>query len=185
MIILQAVLKLLNTSRLKAPLYISEPSSGQVLHTWYAKLVRTCSPNKMLVMYTHQPSGLTVLVHGKTVQSSFPVFRDRLGKLLLRNGFSQTFIEKELAFIDEGYVVGKTSSRQMLGRMNQLTYIIEEHCRRSNSYETMPLERLEDLVADHIYLHSDNKKYADPLDYFQELGVLTGNAVSGPRQRRW
>lgn len=173
MIIIQAVHKLLNASRLKAPLYISEPSPGQELHTWYAKLIRTCFPGQMLVLYMHKPSGLTVIVHGKTLQGTHCMFKERLLLLLRRNGFSEQFIDRELGLIADGYVVGKTSSKQMLGRMNQLTYIIEEYCVRSPTIEDLPLTRLEDLIADNIYLNTENKKYVDPLDYFRDLGVVS------------
>lgn len=172
MIIIHAVQKLLNTSRLKAPLYVSEASPSQVLHRWYARLVSTGFPGKLLVMYMHDPSGLTILVHGKSIQSTHFYFKDRLFKLMGRLGFSQDFIERELGFQEEGYVVGKTDSRSMLGRMNQLNYVLEYQCSKAASYEELPLSWMEDQIAEYFYQDPVTKKYRYLIDYFIELGVV-------------
>jgi hypothetical protein len=174
MIIIHAVQKLQNTSRLKAPLYVSEASSSQILHSWYARLVTTGFPGKMLVMYMHDPSGLTVLVHGKTIQSTHFFFKERLFRLMQRLGFSATFIEQELKFQEEGYVVGKTDSKSMISRMNQINYIIEYRCTQSPSYEMIPLSWMEEQIADYLYLDPATKKYRHLIDYFKELGVIKG-----------
>jgi hypothetical protein len=172
MIIIHAVQKLQNTSRMKAPLYVSEASPSQLLHHWYARLVNTGFPGKMLVMYMHDPSGLTILVHGKTIQSTQFYFRDRLLRLLLRLGFSPLFVEKEMALLEEGFVVGKTDSRSMLGRMNQINFHIEIQCTKSAAYEEIPLHWIEDQIADYPYLDPVTKKYRTLMDFFRDLGVL-------------
>ena len=172
MIIIHAVQKLQNTSRLKAPLYVSEPSPTQVLHRWYARLVNTGFPGKMLVMYMHDPSGLTILVHGKTIQSTQFYFRDRLLRLLLRHGFSPLFIEREMVYLEEGFVVGKTDSRSMLARMNQMSYNIEYQCTKSASYEGIPIEWMEDEITDYPIVDPATKKVRLLIDYFRDLGVL-------------
>lgn len=172
MIIIHAVQKLQNTSRLKAPLYVSEASASQVLHRWYAKLINTGFPGKMLVMYMHDPSGLTILVHGKTIQSTQFYFRDRLLRLLLRQGFSPVFIEREMGYLEEGFVVGKTDSRSMLARMNQMSYNIEYQCTRSESYEVIPLQWMEDEITGYLLLDPATKKVRRLIDYFRDLGVL-------------
>jgi hypothetical protein len=47
MIIIHGVQKLLNTSRLKPALYISEASENQHLHSWYARLLATRNCRKI------------------------------------------------------------------------------------------------------------------------------------------
>lgn len=172
MIIIHAVQKLLNTSRLKAPLYVSEASPSQVLHHWYARLISTGFPGKLLVMFMHEPSGLTVLVHGKSIQSTHFYFKDRLLKLMQRLGFSQDFIDREMILQEEGFVVGKTDSRSMLGRMNQMNYNIEYQCAKAASYEELPLAWMEDQIADYLYLDPETKKYKHLIDFFRDLGVV-------------
>ena len=89
-----------------------------------------------------------------------------------RLGFSQEFIDRELAFQEEGYVVGKTDSRSMLGRMNQMNYGVEYQCTKSATYEEIPLAWMEDQIAEYFYLDTINKKYRYLIDYFIELGVV-------------
>ncbi len=49
MIIIHAVQKLLNISRIKPALFVSEPTEGQHLHSWYARIISTGFPGKLLV----------------------------------------------------------------------------------------------------------------------------------------
>jgi len=51
----QATKKLLNTSRIEAVLYQSEPGAGQQLHNWYVVLCGSGFPGKLLLLYVHNP----------------------------------------------------------------------------------------------------------------------------------
>ncbi len=102
MIIVHAVQKLLNISRLKPALFISKPSDGQEMHSWYTKLIATGFPGKFLVMYVHEPSLLVVLTRGKTIKATMPEFCSRLEALLKRHQFKEGFIEKEMKLVNEG-----------------------------------------------------------------------------------
>ena len=84
---MNAVQKLLNTSALKPPMYVSAASEGQQLQSWYAKLLATGFPGKLLVMYVHQPSLLDVLTRGKNIHTTLPTFFNRLAPLMQRNNF--------------------------------------------------------------------------------------------------
>jgi hypothetical protein len=66
MIIFHAVQKLLNTSRIKPVLFVSHPNEGQQLHSWYARLLSTGLPGKLLVIYVHEPSLMTIVCKGKS-----------------------------------------------------------------------------------------------------------------------
>src|SRR6516162_11094175 len=96
MIIIHSVQKLLNTSRLKAFLYISQPDKDQLLHSWYAGLVATGYTGKLLVQYVHEPSLMAVICKGKTISGTWDQFKDRLEGLLRRFEFPQAFIEGEM-----------------------------------------------------------------------------------------
>src|SRR5678815_1211602 len=103
MIIIHAVQKLLNTGKLKPALFVSQPSEGQELHSWYAKLLSTGFPGKLIVMYVHEPSLLTVLTKGKTINATISQFHERLHQLMQRINFKPAFIETEMAIVKEGY----------------------------------------------------------------------------------
>ena len=172
MIIIHAVQKLLNTSRLEAALYITKPDTNQYLHCWYARLLASSFPGKMMVMYVHEPSLMAVICKGKTIQGTWETFKSRLKLLLRRHKFSEKFIYDELAQA-EGYTVSKTNSKSILAFMNQMVFELEYQCRVVNEYDAIPLDELEDRFMDR--LHQTGKKqmdYSTPLKYWRkEIGM--------------
>jgi hypothetical protein len=167
-IVIHSVQKLLNTSRLEASLYITQPNHGQHLHSWYARLLGSGFPGKMLVMYVHEPSLMAVICKGKTIRGTWEPFLNGLEQLLIRFQFSDTFIKSELSQA-EGYTVSKTSSKSMLAFMNQMAFEIEYDCCRFPHFNDIPLEWLEDKMIDRP--HQCGKKWSDyrtPLKYWQQ-----------------
>ncbi|MGH2648075.1 MAG: DUF6933 domain-containing protein [Ginsengibacter sp.] len=173
MIIIYAVQKLLNTSGLKPPTYVSEPSENQYLHAWYAKLLATGFAGKQLVMYVHQPSLLLVLTRGKSINTTLPAFLSRLPQLMSRNNFKQDFVEEEMRWVLEGYVISRTNSRSMLASMNAITVNIEVSCRESNSYDLIDLNEIEDNYLDWLTLDAASGNYLRTKDYWVEKGILS------------
>ncbi len=173
MLIIHSVQKLLNTSRLETSLYITQPNQGQYLHSWYARLLSSGFPGKMMVMYVHEPSLIVVICKGKTIQGTWETFLNRLELLLSRFQFQESFIKSELSQT-EGYTVSKTNSKSMLSFMNQLVFELEYDCRRFPDYDSMSLDRLEDSMMDRP--HQTGKRQTDyltPLEYWRrEIGVV-------------
>ena len=172
MTIVHAVQKLLNTSGLKPPMYVSAPSEGQQLHSWYAKLLATGFRGKLLVMYVHEPSLLLVLTSGKSINTTLPSFFSRLPQLLQRNNFNQLFIEREMQLLEEGYVISRTNSRSMLASMNAITVNIETSCLMSPLYELINLDEIEDDYLDWFTLDAASGKYRRTKDYWIEKGLI-------------
>jgi hypothetical protein len=150
MIIFHAVQKLLNTSRIKPVLFVSHPNEGQQLHSWYARLLSTGLPGKLLVIYVHEPSLMTIVCKGKSVQSTWEQFVRRLDLLLKRFNFQRIFIESELKWTN-GYLVSKTQSKSMLAHMNQMIPQLEYDCYRFDQYDTISQEYMEDIMMDHFH----------------------------------
>lgn len=172
MIIIHSVQKLLNTSRLKSVLYVSQPDEGQQLHSWYARLLATGFPGKLLVIYVHESSLMTIVCRGKTIQGTWEEFRRRLKGLLGRFHFPAAFIEAELKFA-EGYVVSKTQSKSVLAHMNQMILQLEYDCHRFDQYQTISLDYMEDIMMDHFHQYADNPNtYVTPLIYWKNKAVL-------------
>ncbi|HEX5149859.1 MAG TPA: hypothetical protein VFW07_00340 [Parafilimonas sp.] len=172
MIIIHAVQKLLNTGKLKPALFVSQPSAGQELHSWYAKLLSTGFPGKLIVMYVHEPSLLTVLTKGKTINATISQFNERLPRLMQRINFKPAFIETEMEMVKEGYVVSKTNSKSMLASMNVLTFNMEFNCRGFPTYESINLDYIEDIYTDWITMDRQSKKYRTIMDYWKERNVV-------------
>jgi hypothetical protein len=165
-IIIHAVQKLLNTSGLNAVQYISESAKGQLLHSWYAKLISTGFAGKLLVMYVHEPSLLTVVCRGKTIRGTWDEFCKRLPVLLLKVGFTEDQIEFEMSQVGN-YVVAKTNSRSMLSYMNQMTPVLEWH--DYASYDDILLDKMEDQMINYLYSTGEkNKDYTRPGDYWKK-----------------
>jgi hypothetical protein len=173
MIIVHAVQKLLNISRLKPALYISEPADKQELHSWYAKLVSTSFIGKLMVMYVHEPSLIVVLTKGKTIAGTIEEFYLRLELLLRRNNFEPSFIEREMQFVKEGYVISKTNSKSILASMNVITQNIEYRCSTFPTCESINLNEMEDSFMEWMtYDSSKPDRYRCTSDYWKEKGFI-------------
>lgn len=167
MLLIHAAQKLLNTSGIKAALYITEPSEGQLMHSWYARLLSTGFAGKLMVLYCHEPSMLTIVCSGKTIRSTFPEFVIRLKNLMHRFHFKESVIENELPLAD-AFIVSKTDSKRQLGYMNSLVVNLEIHCRRSLTYNEIDLDLLEEVAWTMPYwLHGKTQKIFKPGDYWR------------------
>lgn len=173
MIIIHAVQKLLNISRLTPALFISEASPGQELHSWYAKLISTSFRGKLMVMYVHEPSLLLVLTKGKTITGTLPEFYSRLEAFLRRNHFDSSFTEIEMGLIKEGYIISKTNSKSLLGSMNTMTGDIEYRCSTFHSYESINVDDIEDSFTDWLtHDKTQPNKFRCAIDYWKEKGLI-------------
>jgi hypothetical protein len=164
MIIIHAVQKLFNTSKMEGKLYVSEPSDGQWMHSWYARLLASGFQGKALVIYVHDPSQLAVICTGRTIKSTWPEFQTRMRNLLTRWHFQKEFIERELCLAN-GYVMAKTNSKSMLGYINTLTYHIQAHCQRFTDFNDLPIDYIENTCMTHPY--KLNKKLTAAHKYWE------------------
>jgi hypothetical protein len=171
-LIIHSVKKLITSSRLTPALYISKADEGQKLHSWYARLLSSSFPGRMMVMYVHEPSLMAVVCKGKTIQGTMHQMPVRLERLLTRFHFPESFVRHELALTD-GYVVSKTNSKSLLSFMNQMVFELEFECSRYESYDAIRLEVLEDKMMDRLYQFGRKwHDYRTPLKYWQtETGL--------------
>lgn len=167
MLIIHAVQKLLNTSRIETGQYITKAGEGQLMHSWYARLFSSTFPGKLMVMYVHEPSLLTITCRGKTIKGTYPEFTQRLPILMERYHFPAPFIETEMKGAN-GYIVAKTNSRSMLAHMNQMIFQLEYDCSRFLSYETISLDVLEDGMMDHWYQMNGKGAFTSAKAYWEK-----------------
>lgn len=170
MLIIHAVKKLLSTSRIEVGQYITKPAHGQLLHSWYASLISSGFPGKLMTMYVHEPSLLTVVCPGKSIMSTWPIFAVRLPSLLQRYQFADDFIAAEMLEAT-GYVVAKTNSRSMLGYMNQMVDQLEYNCSRYETHEAISLDLLEAGMMDFLYA-GGKRNYSSAKKYWQHAGLI-------------
>lgn len=162
--------KLLNTSRIDLVLYLSEPDAGQQLHNWYVALCGSGFTGRLLMLYVHEPSLLTVVVKGKTIASTINNFRNQLNQLLLRHEFPLAFIEKEMSYTND-YVVGKTSNKSILAHINQMILQVTTFNLRYASYHEIDTTIHEDIFMDWLYKSKGQKGYQTAFGYWmKQLG---------------
>ena len=167
MIHFHATQKLLNTSRIDPLLYVSEPAPGQQLHDWYVALCGSGFAGKMLLLYVHEPSLVTVVVKGKTLASTINDFRKQLELLLNRHGFPSEFIAKEM-LLSSDYIIGKTNNKSMLGHINQMILQVTSFNLRYTSYSEIDTTAHEDIFTDWLYKNKGNKDYQTPLGFWKK-----------------
>jgi len=168
MILVHAVQKLLNTSRLKPAIYISKADENQALHSWYAGLLSSGQSGKMLVMYVHEPSLMTVICKGRTLKGTQTEFRNRLEALLHRYQFPSSFITAEMALTDS-ITVSRTKSRSMLAFMNNMVTDLEFQVRKTYDDDQLPIDFLEDCMMDYLHKTGAKGRYITPVDYWKEF----------------
>lgn len=162
-----ATKKLLNTCGIDPVLYLSEPAAGQQLHNWYAVLCGSGFPGKMLLLYVHEPSLLTVVVKGRTIASTIDNFRKQLKQLLLRHEFPLAFIGKEMLYADE-YIIGKTCNKSMLAHINQMVVQVTTYNLRYASFDEIDTTIHEDTFMDWFYKSKGQKGYKTALEYWMK-----------------
>jgi hypothetical protein len=143
-----------------------------MLHSWYCNLLPTGFTGKLMVMYVHEPSLLTIICRGKTSNGTWEEFRHRLPLLLKKYDFQSSFIDLETGLANE-YVVSKTNSRSMLAYISQMKINLEIHCSSMDSYDNISQDLLEESMMSYPYQISNKSNYyRSAIGYWREQKVL-------------
>lgn len=166
MVHLHAVRKLLNTSRIRGDLLVTQKAEGQLMHDWYVTFTGTGFQGRLVMLYFHDPSMMVVATPGKSINTSFPAFRQRLQALLQRTAFPAGFIEREMPLTD-GFAAGKTSDRSMLSSINQAVFSIDWRLRDFSRYEEIDFDWVEDMQMNNLHGRHQGK-YMSAREYWQK-----------------
>ncbi len=148
--------------------YVTKPTEGQLLHSWYATTFSSTFPGKMMTVYIHEPSMLSVVCKGKTIKNTWPQLIERLPVVLITCGFDDKLIEKEMLLVND-FVVAKTNSRSMLGYMRQMIESLEHNCSRFYSYEEISETYLENLIMEMPFsMKEHRRKYFSAMRYWKK-----------------
>lgn len=148
-------------------LHISQAAPDQRMHNWYVVMCGSRFTGKMLLLYVHEPSLLTVVVKGKTIATTIAAFRHQLEQLLHRHNFPSNFIETEMSFGSD-YVVSKTSNKSMLAKINQMVYQVTSYNYRYFSYDDIDTTKYEDIFMGWLHTSKGHKGYHTPLEYWMK-----------------
>ena len=160
--IIRATRKLLNVSRID-PLRDERPLPEQPPGEWYAHGVSAA--RRSVVHYFHVPSLVSVIVPGRSLNTTATQVPERLERLLKRHHFGRLFGHYALSVPP---VVLTTSSRRMLGHLNQLRYHVEYHLALPEESETINLDHVEDTCYNYLFSAPNSAKpgrnYVKPQD---------------------
>jgi hypothetical protein len=168
MIHLHATGKLLNLGKIDGKTLITQHEANQQLHNWYVTIIGSSFRGKMLVLYVHEPSLMTIIARGKTIRTTYPEFKIRCEKILNRYKFPENIVNRELHLINE-YVIGKTTNRSTLAKINQITYLLGYWVYQYNTYADIDLDILENRMMNHLSSNKISKDYSTPIDFFEKL----------------
>ena len=143
--IIRATRKLLNVSRIY-PLRDEQPLPEEPPGEWYANGVSTA--RRSVVHYLHVPSLVSVIVKGSSLGTTAAEVPERLERLLKRHRFGGLLGQYALNL---PAVVLVTSSRRMLGHLNQMRYHVEYHLALPEEGETVNLDHIEDTCYNYLF----------------------------------
>jgi hypothetical protein len=167
MIHLHATRKVLNLGKIDGKTMITLQPEDQELQNWYVTIMGSSFRGKMLVLYIHEPSLITIITRGKTIRKTYPEFEIRLKNLLQRFRFPEHFIENELTFLDE-MVIGKTTNKSMLGYINQIVYLLDYWVYDNRDYESINLDDLENKMMSHLSSSKNTSGFITPINFWEK-----------------
>ncbi|MFL5541091.1 MAG: DUF6933 domain-containing protein [Longimicrobiaceae bacterium] len=122
------------------------PQPEAVLGEWYAHTVSLPFPGRGLVMYVSANTLLTVLVPGRAVRTTLPVFRQRMPLLLRRLELPGDWVDAQARAAAE-VLVARTKDRRVIGSMNEIANLAWAQAEVHSSFESLDLDRLESWLA--------------------------------------
>ena len=165
--IIRGTNKILKTSGIK-PVKNTDEITSVFPGEWYVGLVSTGQKGKLAIHFLHNPTMLSVVVNGKSLNKALPIFKERAQNLIVRLGYRKLLFQYQL--LTEPQIFA-TNSRSMLSHMNQIRYIIEHHFAMAETIEDKTWDDIEDLLYDYIFCR--NKKYMRPQEILEQLMMDT------------
>ena len=139
--IIRATAKLLNVARIK-PINNDESIPNTASGEWYATLVSTGRKGGMAIYFLHNPSMISIIVMGKSLNKAIAQLPSRVTSSLERNKFNDLI---PLYDFESEPIIYKTNNKSVLAIMNQLKSNIEYHLAMSENLEPDEIDKIEDI----------------------------------------
>ena len=163
--IIRATSKLLNIERI-VPVKNLSVIEVSLPGEWYASLVATGRKGSSAIHFVHNPTMLSVVVMGQSLNRALEVFPLRAAAVLKRHGFAELVDKFEL---DSACEIYTTNNRGFLSNMNQMRYSIEWEFAMAEELEPSVLQSIEDSMIKYLV----GGKIAQGEDYIQPIKKLT------------
>lgn len=171
--IIRATSKTLNIAKIASVKNLAE-IEGPLPGEWYVSLVPTGRKGVSAIHFVHNPTMLSVVVMGRSLNKALAEFPLRAAALLRRFGCVELMERFEFDSAREIYT---TNNRGILANMNQMKYFIE--------WEFAMAEELDSAVLGHIENHLIKDiiggKVAQGQDYIRPIDVLE-SLLQGARE---
>ena len=162
--IIRATSKTLNIARI-APVKNLSAIEGPLPGEWYVSLVPTGRKGVSAIHFVHNPTMLSVVVMGRSLNKALAEFPLRAAALLRRFGFAELVSRFEFDSAREIYT---TNNRGILSNMNQMKYYIEWEFAMAEELDSAVLGHIEN----HLIKHIIGGKAAHGQDYIRPIDVL-------------
>lgn len=173
MIVVRATQKLLKASRVTPD--PEPPAPDALLGEWYAHVYGIPIRGRTIVLYQEAGTRLTIPTAGRTLGTTLPEFRIRLGRLLASMDVPEDVVTAELA--RTGNVsFARTADRSVLGTLTSVADSMWYEVERAGRWDRLDLDQLAGRLSSTPFL-SLEPPFAD-----QRLAALLarrGVALSG------
>jgi hypothetical protein len=164
--IIRATSKLLNISGIK-PVKQEYISDKAFPGEWYAGILKTGKPGKLVIHFLHNTTKVSILCPTKSLNNALTLLPERVSNFLGRHGFKHLY---EMYGLNTPVEIYATDSRSMLAYMNQLRFNMEYHLEQAETYETIDFKWIEDIHTDYLFSTGDKKKkYVSTIDLLNSV----------------
>ena len=159
--IIRATNKILKISGIK-PVIFEDSSTDIFPGDWYANNVKTGRSGKLVTLFFHNHTKLSIICPTKSLNIAIRQLPDRAKSFLTRHGFDSIIENFDL---DSKPVIFKTSSRSTLAFMNQISANIGWHLSKADALINFDFDNLEDIHADFLFsIPGKAGKYETPIE---------------------
>ncbi|MBP1631474.1 MAG: hypothetical protein H6Q15_2367 [Bacteroidetes bacterium] len=164
--IIRATNKILNIARIE-PVKNESIILSSLPGEWYASLLSTGREVGLAIHFLHNPTMMTVVTMGKSLNRAIKELPTRATSLLMRNGYTELVPHFKLGTMPEIY---STNSRSILANMNQIKFSLEYSFALSDGFEEVDIARIEDTYLTYLVGGKIAKgKYISPVEILKEL----------------
>lgn len=145
MIVVRCTQRLLKHSGIKPEVDLPAPTA--ILGEWYANVIGVPIGGHTVVLHTHNPTRLTVIVPGRSVRTTGASFKLRLLEFLRRLRIPEEAVARQKGQMDQVHYV-RMADRSVLGTMNEFDKAICLRAAMAGSMERFDLSRMEDELSE-------------------------------------
>ncbi|MCF8302944.1 MAG: hypothetical protein K9I94_06670 [Bacteroidales bacterium] len=145
--IIRATKKVLNVNKIKPVKKDLELSNG-LPGEWFVDLISLGEQGRFALQYVHNPTRISVIVPGRSINKGFKTFQERVANYLSRFGYEKLIPYYDL---DSQPEILATNNRSILGHLNRIKWDVEYHCNKVRDKDSIDYAWIEDIFFDSLF----------------------------------